>query len=122
MRLASVTSGLLILVFYTSTFGCVTGHAGKEDPCSGKVAHKACKRTKPGIRVTRDAGCGDFFKSVPDKCSLRGLLQFQFVALDSFQMPSPSLNVGGEVSLRPNSRFVASSNGSPETDRGPPAS
>ena len=132
MRRYSVTSGLLILVLATSTFGCVTAEGS--EPCTSRVdAHQAgvnlerphcstrsCIRRAAAKAVPRRGACRPGLKPPSSRCSLRSLAQFQFEELRRFEIPNPQRQGNGEVAMPFNSRIVVLSIGSPETDRGPP--
>ena len=122
MRRTSITSGLLILVFATSASGCAIGW--NSDPgtyCPRPSARQACVRKKPGTTAARRSACGHILKSLPGRCSSRSLAQFQFAELHRFEIPSPLRQAGSKISL-PCNPVIASSIGSPQTDRGPPRS
>lgn len=123
VRRTSITSGLLILVFATSAFGCATGWSSKPGIfCPRPSTRQVCVRKNPGTTVARGSACSHILKSLPGRCSLRSLAQFQFAELHRFEIPSPLRHAGGKVSLPFNSVIIVSSIGSPETDRGPPRS
>ncbi len=122
VRCASITSGLLILVFAASAFGCATGwNSESATLCPHPSTRPACVPKKPGTRAAGGSACGRTLKSLPGQCSLRTFTQFQFAELHRFEIPSPLRHAGGKVSPSSNSVIIVSSIGSPETDRGPPS-
>jgi len=119
----SILSCLLILVFSTSTLGCVTGRSSHSGIfCSSTGIRQTCKKAKSSRDVRPGSACRETLKRPLDRCNLRGFLQSQLAVLANFEISTPSLPAMGEVSLLSRSIFVASSVGSPQTDRGPPAS
>ena len=123
MPRTSITSGLLILVFTTSAFGCATGWGSAPVTFGPRPdTRQACVPKKPGITAAKGSACGHTVKSLPSQCSLSSLAQFQFAELHRFEIPSPLRHVGGKVSSPFHSVIIVSSIGSPETDRGPPRS
>jgi hypothetical protein len=71
---------------------------------------------------TANGNCGHSFKGRPGRCSLRGLLQFQFQALPAFEIAIPFDLIAEKVTAPSDSATKLTSVGSPETDRGPPRS
>jgi hypothetical protein len=66
--------------------------------------------------------CGDVVKSMPGHCSLRSLLRFQFPAFQRFEVSTPLRRTAEIISAPRGASIIATSIGSPETDRGPPRS
>jgi hypothetical protein len=120
---SSIASGLLILVFATSAFGCATG-CGSESLgfCPGGHSQRLCSPSKARAAEHKSSSCGHLLKSSRGQCSLRSLAQFQFAELRDFETSSPLQRASGKASPVINSRIVILSVGSPETDRGPPHS
>lgn len=123
VRRSSITSGLLILVFATSAFGCVTG-SGSEPlaSCRRPQNQRPCIAHKSGVAVAKSASCSQILKSSRGQCSLRSLTRFQFAEFRNFDLSSPLMRPSGKASLSFNSGIIVLSIGSPETDRGPPHS
>ena len=120
---SSIVSGLLILVFATSTFGCATSF-GSEPLGFCPRGHSQRFRVSRKSRVAelQSSRCGRVLKQSRGRCSLRSLAQFQFAELRHFEIFSPLQRATGKASPALNSRIIVSSIGSPETDRGPPHS
>ena len=120
---SSIASGLLILVFATSAFGCATG-SGSESLGfrPGGRSQRLCGPSKSRAAEPKSSPCGHVLKSSRGQCSLRSLAQFQFAELGDFETSSPLQRASGKASPVINSRIIVLSIGSPETDRGPPYS
>jgi hypothetical protein len=121
VRCASFISGLLILVFATSAFECVTGCDTAPSPvCVRPTVRGVCVRETTSGTVAAGSRCGEVLKSSPRHCSLHGLAQVQVAEFRRFETASPLQYTGGRISLPFNSATIISSIGSPQTDRGPP--
>ena len=123
MYRSSITSGLLILVFATSAFGCATG--SDSEPlrfCPRGRSQRLCTTSKSRAAEPKSSRCGYVLKSSRGQCSLRSLAQFQFAELRDFEVSRPLQRATGKASPALNSRIIVLSIGSPETDRGPPHS
>ena len=120
---SSIASGLLILVFATSAFGCATG-SGSEPRgfCPRGRSQRLCTTSKSRVAVPTSFRCGNVLKSSRGQCSLRSLVQFQFAELRDFEISTPLQRATGKASPALTSRIIVLSIGSPETDRGPPHS
>lgn len=109
----SITSVLLIVAMATSASACVAGWCSQlETSCRPAGVRKACAREKPA--------CGPLIKSLPGKCGLRSFLQFHFAAFFTFEISTPFRCASSTISVPSDSVIIASSIGTPETDRGPP--
>ncbi len=123
MRWTFVTSVLLVLALATSVSGCLAG-CGSQQPvsCSHSRARQQCVRKKSGSETAGSPACFDVLKSLPGRCGVRSFAPFQFVAFRAFVISAPLQPTAGNISAPSDSVIIVSSNGSPETDRGPPAS
>ena len=122
VRLAPITSVLLILVLATSASACVVGWGSQPAPsCSRTSTLRPCARKEPRTATMRPT-CGDVLKSQPGRCGMRSFIQFQVVSLHTFEISDPLEHQANNISALIDSRVVVSSVGSPETDRGPPRS
>ena len=122
VRLAPITSVLLILVLATSASACVVGWGSQPAPsCSRTSTLGPCARKEPRTATMRPA-CGDVLKSQPGRCDMRSFIQFQVVSLHTFEISDPLEHKASNISAPIDSRVVVCSVGSPETDRGPPRS
>jgi hypothetical protein len=119
MRRTSIASVLLILVLATSASACVAGWGQQADSCAHTI-RPVSPLAKPGI-ATRTQ-CSHALESLPGRCGMRSFIQFQFVAFHAFQISAPLKRAAGNISRPPDAVIIASSIGSPETDRGPPRS
>jgi hypothetical protein len=113
-------SALLILALSASVSACVaaTG-SGSAAACS--LAHSKPSHPRTAA-ATADNNCGHSLRARSAHCSLRGLLQFQFLTLPEFQIGAPLDLIAVDIMTPPNSTAKLTSIGSPETDRGPPRS
>jgi hypothetical protein len=66
--------------------------------------------------------CGYVLKSQSGRCGIRGFAQFQFVTFHAFEISTPLQRAAGSIPAPFDFVIIVSSIGSPETDRGPPAS
>ena len=118
VRLRSLISALLILALCASVSACVNG--------TGTGLGAACSVSHPGLKHRAASGmhsdCGHAFKTRTAHCSLRGLLQFQFLTLPAFQVAVPFDWIAENVTAPSDTSVKLTSVGSPETDRGPPRS
>ena len=119
MRLRSLISALLILALWASASECVNG-AGTSLGAACRVSHIRLSHSKASH--TADANCRHALKGRSDPCSLRGLLQFQFLTLPAFEIAIPFDLIEEKVAGPTDSTAKLTSIGSPETDRGPPRS
>ena len=120
---SSIASGLLILVFATSAFGCATGSgSGPLGFCPRERSQRLCTTSKSRAAELKSSRCGHVLKSSGGECSLRSLSQFQSAELRVFEISSPLQRGTGKASPAITSRIIVLSIGSPETDRGPPHS
>jgi hypothetical protein len=118
VRPRSLISALLIVALCASVSACVNGTGTRSDA--------ACRVSHPGLKHHGGSGmdnnCGHTFKTRRPQCSLRGLLQFQFLTLSAFQIAVPFDLIAENVTTPSDSTAKLTSVGSPETDRGPPRS
>jgi hypothetical protein len=115
MRRSSLISALLILTLSASVSTCITGSIGG--------APAGCRRSHVRLsRVTTGDQCGDIVRSQTKQCSLRGMLQFQFLTLPSVRVAPPQQAVAEYTTPPVDPTIKFTSIGSPETDRGPPLS
>jgi hypothetical protein len=115
MRVKAITAALLILTIAVSASACVEGAGGAPGkPCISSQTN--CSR------VARSSKCGTVLKSSPAHCSVRGLMQFHFIAFQESDKTASLRALPGRVALPSRSALRVSSVGSPETDRGPPLS
>jgi hypothetical protein len=119
VRRTSITSALLILVMATSGSACVVGWGSQPDTYA---ARQACAGKKSGTATAKQPVCRPLLKSPPGKCGVRSFVQFQFVALHRFAISAPLQRAVSSISPPLALVILASSIGSPETDRGPPCS
>lgn len=123
MRRNSIISVLLILVLAASASGCVGGWGSQSAiSCHRPSPRPACARGRLGTSTVVGPACGHVLKALPGKCGLRGFVQFQFGAFQTFEISTPLPRVAGNISAPFDSAIIVSSIGSPETDRGPPCS
>lgn len=119
VRRSSLISALLILTLSASVSTCITGSSDGASP-NCRVAHVRLNYPQAGL--TAGDQCGDTVRARAKQCSLRGMLQFQFLTLPSAHV-APPLQVVAEYKTPPvDSTIKFTSTGSPETDRGPPLS
>ncbi len=119
VRPRSLISALLMLALCASASACANG-TGTRLGTACRVSHLI-----PSHRSTFGAAhnnCGHAFKTRATQCSLRGLLQFQFLTLLAFEMAAPFDVIAKSVAAPSDSTAKLTSVGSPETDRGPPRS
>jgi hypothetical protein len=114
MRRISLISALLILTLSASVSRCITGSSDGA-PAGCWLSHVRLSR------VTAGDQCGDTARSRSKQCSLRGMLQFQFLTLPPVRVTPPQ-QVVAESKTPVDSTIKFTSIGSPETDRGPPLS
>jgi hypothetical protein len=115
---ACIVAVLLILTLGSSASVCVVG--------SGDTSSKSCARSKsdPGCarKSLNAAQCGKRLNAPRSNCGIRGLAQFHFFAFPQLETGAPLRILRGRVSIPSGTAPRVSSIGSPETDRGPPAS
>jgi hypothetical protein len=116
------TSIIFVLILVLATSACVTGWGSQQtDSCVHPSARQCCGRKSSRIATGVGVACRPVLKALPDKCSMRSFIPFQFVALHATQASAP-LQPAGYISPAFDSVIIFSSIGPPETDRGPPRS
>ena len=114
MRGKSTICVLLIVAIAASASACILG--------AGTRSTGACPPLKRHcLRAARTGGCGSILSSSPERCGIRGLLQFHFVAFQESDLTGSRL-VAGRIAAPFRPALRTYSIGSPETDRGPPRS
>jgi hypothetical protein len=127
MRRTSIISALLILILQASVSVCMAGWGiPATNSCPQRGSRQSCVRKKSGVETPRPAcehvPCGRVLRSLPDRCGIRSFVQFQAVAFRADQISTPHQFMFTNIAAPIDSRIIVSSIGSPETDRGPPAS
>ncbi len=118
MRRASLIAALLILSLANSASACVIAPSRTPASCHRTRLTNPCA---PKTLHIANPACDPVLKSAPAQCSLRGLLQFHFLLLRTFDIAAPLLHIAKKSSPPP-ATLKLTSIGSPETDRGPPRS
>jgi len=102
-------------VVATSSSACVAGWCSQPGTsCLRAGIRQTCAWKKPA--------CDRLLKPLPGKCGVRNFDQFQFVTFHTSAIPAPFLPASSRIPMPLDSFIIASSIGSPETDRGPPCS
>ena len=86
MRFRSLISALLILALCASASACVNG-TGTSLGAACRISH--ARLDPQHASGEADNACGHAFKTRVVQCTLRGLLQFQFLTLPAFQVAVP---------------------------------
>jgi hypothetical protein len=118
MRHSAILALLLVMVINTVAAACVSD-------ASGMRPSYCVRNPKPKMatfRIHRAGGCAGSVHHLPDTCRMRGFSQSPVAAIARVEQLKVGLARAAKVVAPEGPRFVVTSVGPPETDRGPPRS